>query len=71
MEHIERCNHGHSNYDSVDPCLLQDWTTLPLLEEDNINELTWTKGKDDQNLPSNHKGNITQVNDETLHLHEI
>jgi hypothetical protein len=21
MEHIERCNHGHSNYDSIDPCL--------------------------------------------------
>jgi hypothetical protein len=30
MEHIERCNHGHSNYNSVDPYLFQGWTTLPL-----------------------------------------
>jgi hypothetical protein len=70
MEHIERCNHGYSNYNSVDPCLFQGWTTLPLVEEDNINEITWTKGKGDQNIPSNHKDNITQGNDETLHLHE-
>jgi hypothetical protein len=36
MEHIERCNHGYSNYNSVDPCLFQGWTTLPFVEEDNI-----------------------------------
>jgi hypothetical protein len=24
MEHIERCNHGHGNYNSVDPRLFQD-----------------------------------------------
>jgi hypothetical protein len=70
MEHIERCNHGHNEYNSVDPYLFQGWTTLPLVEEDNINKITWTKGKGDQNLPSNQKDNITQCNDETLHLHE-
>ena len=70
MEHTERCNHGHSNYNSIDPCLFQYWTTLPLVEEDNINEITWTEGKGDQNLPSNHRDNITQGNDETLFLHE-
>jgi hypothetical protein len=41
-----------------------------LVEEDNINEITWTKGKGDQNLPGNHKDNITRGNDEMLHLHE-
>jgi hypothetical protein len=70
MEHIERFNHGHSDYKSIDPCLFQGWTALPLVEEDNINEITWTKGKGDQNIPSNHKDNITQGNDKTLHLHE-
>jgi hypothetical protein len=29
MEHIERCNHGHSDYNSVDPCLFQGWTLFP------------------------------------------
>ena len=70
MEHFERCNHGHSDYNSVDPCLFQDQTTLTLVEEDNINEITQTKGKGDQNPPRNHKDNITQGNDEMLHLHE-
>jgi hypothetical protein len=70
MKHIERCNHGHSDYNSVDPCLFQGWTTLPLIEEDNINEITWTKGKGDQNIPSNHEDNIALGNNEVLHLHE-
>jgi hypothetical protein len=50
--------------------LISRLDALPLVEEDNINEITWTKGKGDQNIPSNHKDNITQGNDETLHLHK-
>jgi hypothetical protein len=70
MEHIERRNHGYNDYKSIDPCLFQGWTALSLVEEDNINEITWTKGKGDHNLPSNHKEKITQSNDKMLHLHE-
>jgi hypothetical protein len=70
MEHIERCNHGYSNYNSIDVFLFQGWIALPLVEEYNINEITWTKVKGDQNIPRNHKDIITQGNDETLHLYE-
>jgi len=70
MEHIERCNYVHSDYNSVDPCLFQGWPTLPLIEEDNINEITWTKGKGDQNIPRNHEDNIALGNNEVLHLHK-
>jgi hypothetical protein len=70
MEHIERCNHGHSDYNSIDPCLFQGFPTLPLREEDNINAITWIEGKGDHNIPSNHKDNITLGNNEMLHLHE-
>jgi hypothetical protein len=31
MENIERCNHGHSNYKSIDPFLFQYWTILPFV----------------------------------------
>jgi hypothetical protein len=70
MEHIERCNHGHSDYKSVYPCLFQGWTTLPLIEEDNINDITWTKGKGGQYIPRNHEENIALGNNKVLHLHE-
>jgi hypothetical protein len=56
---------GHSDYNSVDSCLFQGWPTLPSTEEDNI-----SKGKGDQNIPSNHENNIALGNDEVLHLHE-
>jgi hypothetical protein len=70
IEHIERCNHGHSNYNFIYPYLFQDWIALPLVEEYNINEISWTKGKGDKNPPRNHKDNITQGNDKKLHLHK-
>jgi hypothetical protein len=56
---------GHSDYNSVDSCLFQGWSTLPSTEEDNI-----SKGKGDQNIPSNHENNIALGNDEVWHLHE-
>jgi hypothetical protein len=71
-EHNERFDYGHgqSNYNFVDPCLFQDWTALPFAEEDNIDKMTCTEGRDGQNSPNNHKNSHTQGNKEKLHLHE-
>jgi hypothetical protein len=41
-----------------------------LTKEDNTSEITSTKGKSDQNIPSNHENNIALGNDEVLHLLE-
>jgi hypothetical protein len=41
-----------------------------LTEEDNISEITESKRKGYQNIPSNHENNIALGNDEVLHLHK-
>jgi hypothetical protein len=62
-------DHGPSDYNPVDPCLFQGWPTLPLTKEDIISEITWTKGKDDQSISSNHE-NIALGDEEVLLLQE-
>ena len=63
-------DHGPSHYNPVDPFLFQGWPTLPLTEEDNITEITWTKGKGDPSISSSHENNIALGDDEVLHLQE-
>ena len=41
-----------------------------MTEEDNISEITWTKGKGDQSFSSNHENNIALGGDEVLLLQE-
>jgi hypothetical protein len=62
-------DHGPSDYNSVDPCLFQGWPILPLTEEDIISEITWTKGKGDQSISSNHE-NIALGDEEVLLFQE-
>ena len=49
--------------------MFQGWPTLPLTEEDIISEITWTKGKGDQNISSNHE-NVALGDEEELLLQE-